>query len=87
VFDKKDVVENLAISCGRDGDRSFEGLSLSDLDCVPYGTGFGRRDIAAGVGAGTAHAMEIATRNVPVIEGDIVICPDVSGSMGTPITG
>jgi 60 kDa SS-A/Ro ribonucleoprotein len=33
------------------------------------------------------NAMEIATRNVPVIEGDIVICPDVSGSMGSPITG
>lgn len=32
-------------------------------------------------------AMEQATRNVPKIEGKVVICPDVSGSMKTPITG
>jgi 60 kDa SS-A/Ro ribonucleoprotein len=33
------------------------------------------------------EAMEIATRNVPVIEGRIVVCVDVSGSMGSPVTG
>lgn len=32
-------------------------------------------------------AMELATDNVPVIEGDVVICPDVSQSMHAPITG
>ena len=32
-------------------------------------------------------AMEISIDNVPVIPGSVVICPDVSGSMGSPATG
>jgi 60 kDa SS-A/Ro ribonucleoprotein len=32
-------------------------------------------------------AMEIATRNVPSIDGRVVVGVDVSGSMGSPITG
>jgi 60 kDa SS-A/Ro ribonucleoprotein len=32
-------------------------------------------------------AMEIAIANVPVIEGRVVVCPDVSGSMLSPVTG
>ena len=32
-------------------------------------------------------AMETATANVPEIEGQIYICPDVSGSMASPVTG
>lgn len=32
-------------------------------------------------------AMEIAIENVPNIEGQVYICPDVSGSMRSPITG
>lgn len=32
-------------------------------------------------------AMEIATENVPKIEGKVYVLPDVSGSMGSPVTG
>lgn len=32
-------------------------------------------------------AMEVALENVPEIRGRIVICPDVSGSMRSPVTG
>lgn len=32
-------------------------------------------------------AMETATSNVPQFPGTVVICPDVSGSMHTPVTG
>ncbi|WP_448954340.1 vWA domain-containing protein [Labrys neptuniae] len=32
-------------------------------------------------------AMEIAVANVPAIAGRVVICPDVSGSMSSPVTG
>ena len=32
-------------------------------------------------------AMECALVNVPVVEGNVVICPDVSGSMSSPVTG
>jgi 60 kDa SS-A/Ro ribonucleoprotein len=33
------------------------------------------------------EAMEIAVGNVPKIEGRVVVCPDVSGSMSSPVTG
>ena len=32
-------------------------------------------------------AMELALANVPQIEGRVVVCPDVSGSMSSPVTG
>ena len=32
-------------------------------------------------------AMELATKNVPAFEGNVAVCPDVSGSMHWPITG
>jgi 60 kDa SS-A/Ro ribonucleoprotein len=32
-------------------------------------------------------AMEIALQNVPQIDGQVYICPDVSGSMQSPVTG
>ena len=32
-------------------------------------------------------AMEIATRNVPKVEGKVYVFPDVSGSMHSPVTG
>jgi 60 kDa SS-A/Ro ribonucleoprotein len=32
-------------------------------------------------------AMELATANVPSIDGRVVVCPDVSGSMASPATG
>jgi len=32
-------------------------------------------------------AMEVATENVPAVPGQVFICPDVSGSMQSPVTG
>ncbi|MEH6420488.1 RNA-binding protein [Pseudomonas sp. CGJS7] len=32
-------------------------------------------------------AMEIATRQVPALQGEVVVAVDVSGSMGSPVTG
>jgi 60 kDa SS-A/Ro ribonucleoprotein len=32
-------------------------------------------------------ALELAVANVPSIEGKVFVCPDVSGSMATPVTG
>ena len=32
-------------------------------------------------------AMEIALANVPAVAGRVVVCPDVSGSMASPVTG
>ncbi len=33
------------------------------------------------------QAMEIAIENVPKVEGKVYVCPDVSGSMHSPVTG
>lgn len=48
---------------------------------------------AAGEGVPTVirgalqDALEIALRNVPQLEGRVVVCPDVSGSMSSPVSG
>ena len=39
------------------------------------------------VGDAIQDAMEVAIENVPAIDGQMVVCPDVSGSMGSAITG
>ncbi|MGG9998461.1 vWA domain-containing protein [Pseudovibrio ascidiaceicola] len=33
------------------------------------------------------NAMEIAVSNVPAFDGNVVVCPDISGSMSWPVTG
>jgi len=39
------------------------------------------------VRAALQDAMEIALDNVPAFHGNVVVCPDVSGSMASPVTG
>ena len=39
------------------------------------------------VKAALQDAMELALANVPVFEGRVVVCPDVSGSMASAVTG
>ncbi|MDR2335614.1 MAG: RNA-binding protein [Burkholderiaceae bacterium] len=43
--------------------------------------------IPAAVRNALQDAMEIALSNVPRFEGNVVVCPDVSGSMSTIVTG
>jgi 60 kDa SS-A/Ro ribonucleoprotein len=45
------------------------------------------KGVPAKVREALQDAMEIAIANVPVIEGQVVVCPDVSGSMSSPVTG
>ena len=45
------------------------------------------RDVPEIVREALQDAMEIAIANVPAIAGNVAICPDVSGSMGSPVTG
>ncbi len=44
-------------------------------------------DIPAEIRDALHDAMEIAVANVPKIDGQVVVCPDVSGSMTWPVTG
>jgi len=45
------------------------------------------RDVPGIVREALQDAMEASIANVPAITGNVVICPDVSGSMGSPVTG
>lgn len=45
------------------------------------------KDVPAVVRNALQDAMEIALDNVPVFHGNVVVCPDVSGSMASPVTG
>lgn len=44
-------------------------------------------DVPAVVRAALQDAMEAALANVPEFAGRVVVCPDVSGSMASPVTG
>lgn len=44
-------------------------------------------DVPAKLRNAVIDAADIAIDNVPKISGDVVVCPDVSGSMSSPITG
>ena len=39
------------------------------------------------VRAALQDALELATANVPAIDGQLYVCPDTSGSMSSPVTG
>ncbi|MEM6676817.1 MAG: RNA-binding protein, partial [Pseudomonadota bacterium] len=43
--------------------------------------------LPAEIRAALHDAMEVAVANVPVFEGRVAVCPDVSGSMTWPVTG
>jgi 60 kDa SS-A/Ro ribonucleoprotein len=43
--------------------------------------------VPATVRAALEDAMELAISNVPSVDGQVYVCPDVSGSMRSPITG
>src|SRR5207245_8676656 len=54
---------------------------------VAYTVANANADIPKEVCDALQDAMEIAIANVPAIEGRVVVCPDVSGSMSSPVTG
>lgn len=43
--------------------------------------------VSARLSEALQDAMEHATHNIPELSGNVVICPDVSGSMQSPVTG
>jgi len=54
---------------------------------VAYTMANANADIPREVCDALQDAMEIAIANVPAIEGRVFVCPDVSGSMSSPVTG
>ncbi len=45
------------------------------------------KTVPAAVSEALVTAMDVAIGNVPALAGRVVVCPDVSGSMSSPITG
>jgi len=84
VFDAKGMVAMVA-------------ARLADAEAIRRARVFPYQLLAAYLNAGSGvpeeirealqTAMEIATANVPALPGKVVVCPDVSGSMGQPVTG
>ena len=54
---------------------------------VAYTMANANADIPKEVCDALQDAMEVAIANVPAIEGRVYVCPDVSGSMSSPVTG
>src|SRR5215204_925529 len=54
---------------------------------VAYTMASANSDIPKQICDALQDAMEIALANVPAIEGRVFVCPDVSGSMSSPVTG
>lgn len=80
-----------------DGMTRLVAGKLRDADAIakagvfPYQLMAARRAASEGVPATVRlaldEALEIALSNVPAIEGRVVVCPDVSGSMHSAVTG
>jgi 60 kDa SS-A/Ro ribonucleoprotein len=89
-FARHGVFEDLSLA-GEIANRLRNAESIQRARVFPYQlmVAFSQAtaDVPADVRDALQDAMEIATRNVPEIDGQVYICPDVSGSMHSPVTG
>jgi 60 kDa SS-A/Ro ribonucleoprotein len=71
-------------------DRLRDPAEVSGAKAFPYqlmAAWKATADVPAEIQNALQDAMELSVDNVPTISGNIVICPDVSGSMQSPVTG
>jgi 60 kDa SS-A/Ro ribonucleoprotein len=72
-------------------ERLRDRQAISKAPVFPYQLLMAYKQVAQNVPAEVREAlqdaMEIAISNVPAIDGQMYVCPDVSGSMHSPITG
>jgi len=84
VFDQPAITEMIAA-------RLRDPLQIARARVFPYQLLAAYRSldetVPSAVRAALEEAMEMAIANVPSISGPIYVCPDVSGSMRSPITG
>jgi 60 kDa SS-A/Ro ribonucleoprotein len=89
-FARHDVYEDRAIT-RRIAERLRDESALKRARVFPYQLMVAYTQTAKGVPAEVREAlqdaMETATRNVPSFDGGVFVCPDVSGSMHSPVTG
>jgi 60 kDa SS-A/Ro ribonucleoprotein len=71
--------------------RLADPASLSKARVLPYqlmvALGSVDEGVPLKVRAALETALETSLANVPALEGQVVVCPDVSGSMASPVTG
>lgn len=82
---------------GVDGVTDAVAMRLADRDALckilpmPYQLMVALGQVDAGVPlkvqAALEEALELSFRGVPKVPGRVVVCPDVSGSMNSPVTG
>ncbi|MXP29111.1 RNA-binding protein [Porphyrobacter algicida] len=80
-----------------DGVTEMVAARLADPDAIarvkpmPYQLMTALTQVGDGVPlavqAALEKALDLSLAKVPVLEGNVVVCPDVSGSMGSPATG
>ena len=85
VFDDAEATTRGGQPAARTARRS-RGRGRSRTSCWPP-TRQPTRAVPRQVMGALQDAMEVATANVPAIDGQVFVCPDVSGSMRSPVTG
>ncbi len=70
-------------------DKLRDAQSIEKARVLPYQllAAYKATDASVQVREALQDAMEIALKNVPALEGSVVVCPDVSGSMSTAVSG
>lgn len=84
------VAERLADSELVMRSRAFPYQLLMTYDAVRGGYhmfGNSKGDMPSQIVDAIQDALDTSLSNIPAIEGRVVICPDVSGSMSSPVTG
>lgn len=71
--------------------RLADEAALANARVLPYqlmaAIGAVGAEVPTAVKAALETALDASLVRVPVVEGRVVVCPDVSGSMGAPVTG
>src|SRR6266516_255030 len=86
VFDQPGMPELIAERL-RDPEKIAKARVFPYQLLVAYTMANANADIPKDVCDALQDAMETAIANVPAIEGRVYVCPDVSGSMSSPVTG
>lgn len=86
VFQDKEMVKRIANRL-RDGEAIKKAKVFPYQLLSAYSAASNNRDIPREITEALQDAMEIATENVPVINSKVYVLPDVSGSMGSSVTG
>ena len=84
VFEEPGMIELIAA-------RLRDGSAIARARVFPYQLLAAYRAADEGVPGPVRNAledaMELAISNVPAVDGQVYVCPDVSASMGSPVTG